>query len=62
MTADLEKAVEPYAAVVNMVHSLTESFVPAITCLFIGPWSDRFGRKPVLTIPVIGNCFVLCDT
>jgi PCFT/HCP family folate transporter-like MFS transporter 1/3 len=53
-TSKLEKIVEPYAATLNMVHSLTEACFSAVICLFVGPWSDRFGRKPILIIPIIG--------
>ncbi|KYB26390.1 probable peptidoglycan muropeptide transporter SLC46 [Tribolium castaneum] len=53
-TANLEKIVEPYAALVNMVGLLVDGCISAVTCLVIGPWSDRFGRKPILIIPVFG--------
>ncbi|XP_044264004.1 tetracycline resistance protein, class C-like isoform X2 [Tribolium madens] len=53
-TAKLEKIVEPYVALMNMVGSLLDGGVSAVTCLVIGPWSDRFGRRPVLIIPVLG--------
>uniref|UniRef100_A0A182WB54 Major facilitator superfamily (MFS) profile domain-containing protein n=1 Tax=Anopheles minimus TaxID=112268 RepID=A0A182WB54_9DIPT len=48
----LEKAVQPYSANILMAKSLVESIVPAFGSMFIGPWSDRFGRKPVLV-----SCF-----
>uniref|UniRef100_A0A182TA87 Major facilitator superfamily (MFS) profile domain-containing protein n=1 Tax=Anopheles maculatus TaxID=74869 RepID=A0A182TA87_9DIPT len=48
----LEKAVQPYSANILMAKSLVESIVPAFCSMFIGPWSDRFGRKPVIV-----SCF-----
>ena len=39
-----------YAQVMNFnnVISLTENFVPIILAFYIGSWSDKFGRKPLL--------------
>ncbi|XP_055705496.1 proton-coupled folate transporter-like isoform X2 [Phlebotomus papatasi] len=31
-----------------MVRSLVEQMIPAFCSLFMGPWSDKFGRKPLL--------------
>ncbi|KRT79364.1 membrane transporter [Oryctes borbonicus] len=53
-TQALEKTVEPYANVVMMTQSLLTQIFPAFLCLFIGPWSDKRGRKPVLTCTLIG--------
>ncbi|XP_066249962.1 probable peptidoglycan muropeptide transporter SLC46 [Euwallacea similis] len=50
----LEKLVQPKADIVSMVKSLVDGFSNAILCLFVGPWSDRFGRRPVIVINVIG--------
>uniref|UniRef100_A0A182PGG7 Major facilitator superfamily (MFS) profile domain-containing protein n=1 Tax=Anopheles epiroticus TaxID=199890 RepID=A0A182PGG7_9DIPT len=48
----LEKAVQPYSANILMAKSLVESIIPALGSMFIGPWSDRYGRKPVIV-----SCF-----
>lgn len=53
-TQDLEKVVEPYANIIMMTQSLITQIVPALLCLFIGPWSDKRGRKPVLIFNLIG--------
>ncbi|KAJ8955901.1 hypothetical protein NQ318_005449 [Aromia moschata] len=53
-TEKLEKLVEPEAATISMVGSTIGSVYTVILCLFIGPWSDRFGRKPVLILNLIG--------
>lgn len=54
-TEKLEKLVEPEAAVINMVRSTIESLLSVLLCLFIGPWSDKFGRKPFLILNLIGT-------
>uniref|UniRef100_A0A6E8VLP0 Major facilitator superfamily (MFS) profile domain-containing protein n=1 Tax=Anopheles coluzzii TaxID=1518534 RepID=A0A6E8VLP0_ANOCL len=48
----LEKAIQPYSANILMAKSLVESIIPALGSMFIGPWSDRYGRKPVIV-----SCF-----
>lgn len=58
-TEKLEKLVEPEAAVTNMVRSTIESLFSVLLCLFIGPWSDRFGRKPLLIVNLIGTVYLL---
>lgn len=52
--AALEAAVQPTAAQITMVSSILISVIPALCGLVLGPWSDRFGRKPVIIIPCIG--------
>ncbi|XP_046865770.1 proton-coupled folate transporter isoform X2 [Drosophila willistoni] len=37
-----------------MVSSLMESFFPAVVSLFFGPWSDKFGRRPILLAAFVG--------
>ncbi|KAL5286083.1 hypothetical protein ACFFRR_007650 [Megaselia abdita] len=44
----LEMLVQPYAANIFMTNTLIESIVSSVLVLFIGPWSDKFGRKPIL--------------
>lgn len=39
---------QPYAANLWMVKNLTEALLSIAFTLFIGPWSDKFGRKPLL--------------
>ncbi|XP_055588510.1 proton-coupled folate transporter-like [Uranotaenia lowii] len=52
--AELELIVQPVVANFNMVSSIVNSVVPALVGLFLGPWSDRFGRKPVIVLPCVG--------
>ncbi|XP_055624830.1 tetracycline resistance protein, class E-like [Toxorhynchites rutilus septentrionalis] len=54
---DLETAVQPSAAKITMTSNVLISVIPALCGLLMGPWSDRFGRKPVIIIPCIGYCF-----
>ncbi|XP_058828281.1 tetracycline resistance protein, class D-like isoform X2 [Topomyia yanbarensis] len=56
-TKDLEKTVQPYTTNILMAKSLIESIIPALCSMFIGPWSDKYGRKPVLLSTFIGSFF-----
>lgn len=55
----LEIAVQPYAANIFMANTLIESIVSSTLVLFIGPWSDKFGRKPILVCIFSGEKFLL---
>ncbi|XP_016992815.2 probable peptidoglycan muropeptide transporter SLC46 [Drosophila takahashii] len=44
----IEGQVQEYASTITMISSMLESTVPAIVSLFLGPWSDKFGRRPIL--------------
>ncbi|CAD6234912.1 GSCOCG00007759001-RA-CDS [Cotesia congregata] len=52
---ELNNIVQPYASNVIMCRSLIESILSAFLILFLGPWSDKFGRKPLM----ISACIVL---
>nr|XP_036219254.1 tetracycline resistance protein, class A-like isoform X2 [Bactrocera oleae] len=47
-SAEIETKVQPYVANIIMTSSVITSVLPAFLSLFIGPWSDKFGRRPVL--------------
>ncbi|XP_054739026.1 proton-coupled folate transporter-like [Anastrepha obliqua] len=51
---DIETTIQPFAAKILMTSTVIESFVPALCGIFIGTWSDRFGRKPLLVIGYSG--------
>ncbi|XP_030750654.1 tetracycline resistance protein, class C-like isoform X2 [Sitophilus oryzae] len=53
-TEALEKIVQPKADVIMMTKTSIDSVFGAILCLFVGSWSDRFGRKPVIVANFIG--------
>ena len=39
-----------------MMTIIISSAVPCmLVALFIGPWSDKNGRKPVMMIPTVGR-------
>ncbi|XP_037954827.1 solute carrier family 46 member 3-like isoform X1 [Teleopsis dalmanni] len=50
----IESEVQQYVADLFMMRTLLESIVPAICGIFIGSWSDQYGRKPLLIIAMIG--------
>ncbi|KAL3288491.1 hypothetical protein HHI36_002933 [Cryptolaemus montrouzieri] len=54
-TQKLEGIVEPYANIISMVSQLPVGILCAILALFIGSWSDRYGRKPVMIATIIGQ-------
>lgn len=41
-----------------MSRAILENIVPAFISLFIGPWSDKYGRKPILLSTFAGYFFV----
>ncbi|KAG4079764.1 hypothetical protein HA402_014895 [Bradysia odoriphaga] len=53
-TEAIESIVQPYAAKFFMAKTIVESLFPALASMFIGPWSDKFGRKPVIMTTFIG--------
>ncbi|SPP74235.1 proton-coupled folate transporter [Drosophila guanche] len=44
----IETQVQAYAATIMMINAILESTIPAVVSLFLGPWSDKFGRRPIL--------------
>ncbi|KAH8373070.1 hypothetical protein KR009_011227 [Drosophila setifemur] len=50
----IETEVQPYVANLFLTRTLLESIVPAFCGLFIGSWSDHYGRKPLLIVSMIG--------
>ncbi|XP_057320085.1 proton-coupled folate transporter-like [Microplitis mediator] len=47
---ELDKIVQPHASYIIMCKSLIEGIFPALLVLFVGPWSDKYGRKPLLVV------------
>jgi PCFT/HCP family folate transporter-like MFS transporter 1/3 len=54
---DLEKVLEPRVTVLLMYKTVIESCIPVILSLFVGPWSDHHGRKPLILWPMFGMFF-----
>ncbi|XP_046743013.1 proton-coupled folate transporter-like [Diprion similis] len=50
----VEAEVETHVSMIVLAKSLIESVLPAILSLFLGPWSDRAGRRPLLLSGVAG--------
>lgn len=48
-------AVQTRASEFNMYMAMLSSIPSMLVALFIGPWSDQNGRKPVLILPFIGK-------
>ena len=46
--------VQTQASQINMYLSILGSLPCSVVALFIGPWSDKNGRVPVMIIPMIG--------
>lgn len=54
-TEELETTVQPHVTVISMSIHLTNAMISTLLCLFIGPWSDTHGRKPVLLFTLTGK-------
>ena len=52
---DNEKEVEKITASINMYLNILTAIPAVIVSLFLGPWSDVNGRKPLMIIPQIGT-------
>ncbi|KAJ4443058.1 hypothetical protein ANN_04708 [Periplaneta americana] len=51
----LEDQVQPHTAILQMAKTLVEACIPAFLSLFLGPWSDRYGRKLLMVWPLMGH-------
>lgn len=59
ITTYLEPIVQQKITVMNTIKSVVESIIPIILCIYMGPWSDKFGRKPVLIASYTGKIISL---
>ena len=50
-----EEQVQEIVADLQMYLSILSSIPAIITGLFLGPWSDANGRKPLMIVPCIGD-------
>lgn len=53
-TATLEKEVQPYATLLFIGQAIIAAIIPPILCLFLGPWTDKYGRRPLLLCSIGG--------
>ena len=44
------------ASIFLMYHSLVTSIIPLFFILFMGAWSDKYGRKVPLCLSIFGHC------
>lgn len=51
----IEEELEEYASKIFMCRAILESIIPAFISFLIGPWSDKFGRKPILLSTFFGK-------
>lgn len=54
----IENIVQPFSSKIFMAESLVQAIIPAFIVLFIGAWSDKFGRKPALLGTSSGKAFL----
>ena len=54
-TMNLQEIIQPYSGVILILQSCIETIYPTILSFYIGPWSDKFGRKPILHYALIGT-------
>lgn len=51
----LHEIVQPQTSYILMTKSLFENIFPTLSILFVGSWSDKYGRKPLLVLGCFGN-------
>ncbi|XP_063830514.1 probable peptidoglycan muropeptide transporter SLC46 isoform X1 [Ostrinia nubilalis] len=56
-TQELENEVQKYVTMVNAAQTVIAAVVPAALSLFLGVWSDKYGRKPLLVWTFLGMTF-----
>ncbi|XP_034835659.1 probable peptidoglycan muropeptide transporter SLC46 isoform X1 [Maniola hyperantus] len=53
-TAGLEEDVQRYSTYISTVKMVLEYICPAVLSMFLGVWSDTYGRKPLIVWPLFG--------
>lgn len=54
LSHEVEAEIQPYVANILMTLNVLSSIVTTVLSLFLGPWSDKYGRKKVLNSIFIG--------
>uniref|UniRef100_A0A6P7F0I3 Proton-coupled folate transporter-like n=1 Tax=Diabrotica virgifera virgifera TaxID=50390 RepID=A0A6P7F0I3_DIAVI len=62
VTIDLEPKVQPTINYINMVQNIIHNTFPILVCMFIGTWSDKFGRKPFMLVSMISGTLSAINT
>ncbi len=52
--------VQSYVSTLNIYGSLINTIPSIFFVLFLGPWSDVHGRKPLMIAPLLGNILSTC--
>jgi PCFT/HCP family folate transporter-like MFS transporter 1/3 len=59
-----EKLVEHAESEYIIYQSVVENGLPIFIALFLGPWTDKFGNKPVIILTLFGylisSCLYIC--
>lgn len=50
----IEDTVQEYVTNILLAQSIIESVIPAFISFFLGPWSDKFGRRPIIILTYTG--------
>lgn len=58
-TEEIEKKIQPKVAEIIMATNLMHSIIPAIMSLFLGPWTDKYGRKKIIFSTSLGFTLTL---
>lgn len=56
-TSLLEQKVQPHATIIFTCFSIIQVIFAPMMCFLLGPWSDKYGRKPVL-IATLGGMMI----
>ncbi len=52
----LADRVQSYVSGLNIYNSIINCVPSIFFVLFLGPWSDAHGRKPLMILPTAGGC------
>lgn len=58
---EIEEKVQPQVAMILMTNTLLSSVVAGLVALLLGPWSDIFGRKKMMSINFSGYAVALAS-
>ncbi|XP_078050574.1 putative peptidoglycan muropeptide transporter SLC46 isoform X2 [Augochlora pura] len=50
----IDEQVQPVASIIITVKTCIECIIPSFLSLFLGPWSDKHGRKSILLLGYVG--------
>lgn len=59
VTLEIEELIQPVVAKILMTISMMNGIVPGVLSLFLGAWSDKFGRKKIICAGYCGHAIAL---